>query len=741
MPTPPWSAPTNSRAMLLSGSSSSLMISTSLMACSLMTSPTVHERRLPWSRDRRRGAGPREDVRQRPRRPPRARRRRHRGRARASSWPSSGARARASRRSCTSSAALDRPEAGTIEVAGRARWTARPSASSRACAGDQVGFVFQAYHLVPELTGEENVLLPTRLPGSAPGAPARGRALIERLGLDGVAGAPAPRALAAASSSASRWRARSSTIRRSCWPTSRPATSTPRPGAAVLALLRGAADDGRAVVLVTHERGGHERRRPRPAPASTGAWGREARPAGLRGACCSAAAMARRGGDRRLRAGHRASTAPRAQADLPDVIVRFRAESRAEIDRISRALPNVAARSYRLEFTGVGLRAGTARRRRAACALVDRGRRGYAIVDGRDVDRARRTRSWSSAAWPTRWHVERRRRRSTSGAWARCAWSGIARGARQRRLPARLGAARCTSRARGSSATARRRFAVDQALIWAARPRPRRRARCSRRAPQHSGARRALRHAQRRRACSSTGGGHRHRAAGRVLAHRARRGRRHAGAAARADVRRRLPAIGVQRAIGFSRGADRRRARLARTRWVALPAAAAGLAVGALAVAAGRRPAGDPQRAAAGLGGAAAARRRAGWRSSRWSPRSRRGRPGARRAPPPAALLRGGERRARAAARLRLGGGFVGRSAARLVAGPPRARSRRRVAVLAVGARRRAAHARARLAARSACATTPATLGKRYDLTVRRPTDPRCRRRARMPGVAAAAPR
>ena len=31
------------------------------------------------------------------------------------------------------------------------------------------------------------------------------------------------------------------------------------------------------------------------------------------------------------------------QADLPDVIVRFRAESRDEIDRIVRALPNVAA--------------------------------------------------------------------------------------------------------------------------------------------------------------------------------------------------------------------------------------------------------------------------------------------------------------------------------------------------------------------------------------------------------------
>ena len=54
------------------------------------------------------------------------------------------------------------------------------------------------------------------------------------------------------------------------------------------------------------------------------------------------------------------------QADLPDVIVRFRAESRDEIDRIVRALPNVAARSYRLEFTGVGVGGRTARRRRAA---------------------------------------------------------------------------------------------------------------------------------------------------------------------------------------------------------------------------------------------------------------------------------------------------------------------------------------------------------------------------------------
>ena len=82
--------------------------------------------------------------------------------------------------------ALDRPEAGTIEVVGR-RLDGRPERELTRVRRDHVGFVFQAYHLVPELTGEENVLLPTRLPGSAPDAPARGRALIERLGLNGAA--------------------------------------------------------------------------------------------------------------------------------------------------------------------------------------------------------------------------------------------------------------------------------------------------------------------------------------------------------------------------------------------------------------------------------------------------------------------------------------------------------------------------------------------------------------------------
>ena len=68
------------------------------------------------------------------------------------------------------------------------------------------------------------------------------------------------------------------------------------------------------------------------------------------------------------------------QADLPDVIVRFRAESRDEIDRIVGALPNVAARSYRLELTGVGVSGGGGSSEKGSVALVDPGQIGRAHV-------------------------------------------------------------------------------------------------------------------------------------------------------------------------------------------------------------------------------------------------------------------------------------------------------------------------------------------------------------------------
>jgi ABC-type antimicrobial peptide transport system permease subunit len=74
------------------------------------------------------------------------------------------------------------------------------------------------------------------------------------------------------------------------------------------------------------------------------------------------------------------------RADLPDVIARFRDRSQGYVDRRVRALPNVAARSYRLEITGVHLSGHGHRTRQGALeVLVAGARRGYALVAGRDV--------------------------------------------------------------------------------------------------------------------------------------------------------------------------------------------------------------------------------------------------------------------------------------------------------------------------------------------------------------------
>jgi ABC-type lipoprotein export system ATPase subunit len=82
--------------------------------------------------------------------------------------------------------ALDRPDAGEIVVAGQelARLSGHALARTRL---RHIGFVFQSFQLVEELSGAENVLLPTRLPGAPRGGSGRARALIEKLGLADVA--------------------------------------------------------------------------------------------------------------------------------------------------------------------------------------------------------------------------------------------------------------------------------------------------------------------------------------------------------------------------------------------------------------------------------------------------------------------------------------------------------------------------------------------------------------------------
>jgi len=82
---------------------------------------------------------------------------------------------------------LDRPDAGTISLAGHDITEQGPRALARTRLR-HVGFVFQSFHLIEELSGEENVLLPARLPGALRGGEQRARRLIGELGLSEVAG-------------------------------------------------------------------------------------------------------------------------------------------------------------------------------------------------------------------------------------------------------------------------------------------------------------------------------------------------------------------------------------------------------------------------------------------------------------------------------------------------------------------------------------------------------------------------
>jgi ABC-type lipoprotein export system ATPase subunit len=81
---------------------------------------------------------------------------------------------------------LDSPEDGRIVVAGE-QLTGRGARRLPRIRLRHIGFVFQQFQLIEELSGAENVVLPTRLPGAPPGGARRAAALIEELGLSPVA--------------------------------------------------------------------------------------------------------------------------------------------------------------------------------------------------------------------------------------------------------------------------------------------------------------------------------------------------------------------------------------------------------------------------------------------------------------------------------------------------------------------------------------------------------------------------
>jgi putative ABC transport system ATP-binding protein len=78
-------------------------------------------------------------------------------------------------------AGLDTPTAGRIWL-GDAEISAMDEDQRARLRADRVGFVFQAFHLVPSLTAQENVMLPLELAGRTDAASAA-KAMLARVGL------------------------------------------------------------------------------------------------------------------------------------------------------------------------------------------------------------------------------------------------------------------------------------------------------------------------------------------------------------------------------------------------------------------------------------------------------------------------------------------------------------------------------------------------------------------------------
>ncbi|MSO95849.1 MAG: ABC transporter ATP-binding protein [Thermoleophilia bacterium] len=146
--------------------------------------------------------------------------------------------------------ALDRPDSGSIELAGTRLDSATEQELTR-IRRLQIGFVFQSFHLLPELTGMDNVLLPARL-GGGQDAITRGIALVAELGLTEEA-ERLPSVLSGGEQqrlAVARALVNDPSLLLADEPTG---NLDPESGAEVLGLLQHAAAAGKAVLLVTHQ--------------------------------------------------------------------------------------------------------------------------------------------------------------------------------------------------------------------------------------------------------------------------------------------------------------------------------------------------------------------------------------------------------------------------------------------------------------------------------------------------------
>jgi putative ABC transport system ATP-binding protein len=80
-------------------------------------------------------------------------------------------------------AGLDRPTTGTVHLDGQELGALNEDQRAR-LRGEKIGFVVQAFQLIPTLTAQENVQVPLELRGEV-GAADRARELLRRVGLSG----------------------------------------------------------------------------------------------------------------------------------------------------------------------------------------------------------------------------------------------------------------------------------------------------------------------------------------------------------------------------------------------------------------------------------------------------------------------------------------------------------------------------------------------------------------------------
>ncbi|MFE4665809.1 ABC transporter ATP-binding protein [Streptomyces sp. NPDC056716] len=148
-------------------------------------------------------------------------------------------------------AGLDRPTSGSVTV-GETELTGLSETRLTLLRRERIGFVFQAFNLLPSLTAEQNVLLPLRLAGRRVPR-ARVREVLDRVGLGDRA-----RHRPAELSGGQQQRvalARALITRPEVLFADEPTGALDsRTGREVLGLLRGMADrEGRTIVMVTHD--------------------------------------------------------------------------------------------------------------------------------------------------------------------------------------------------------------------------------------------------------------------------------------------------------------------------------------------------------------------------------------------------------------------------------------------------------------------------------------------------------